>query len=216
VPNLPVDRDIQVKISKEGFESYREVVRFEKGGDTKTISPKLDTGSVTVELEVVPTPSIWVDSKPWKGDPKKITGLSADDEHKIVVSATGYIARTFSITGKQGEKKVIKHGLVRMSPDQIAKQAAEDKLRDKKKDPEPPTAAPAPPVGGTGTIRVNAKGGYCNVTIKGAGYGPTPVTATVPAGTVTVTCKPESGPSQSQSVKVEPGGTARASFVVGG
>ena len=50
--------------------------------------------------------------------------------------------------------------------------------------------------------------------MNGASYGSTPVEATVPSGTVRVSCKPASGPSQSQSVMVGPGETARVSFKV--
>ena len=67
---------------------------------------------------------------------------------------------------------------------------------------------------GTGTVRVGAKGGFCNVTINGAGYGPTPTQATVPAGTARVTCTPDGGGAMSQSVQVEPGGTARVGFAI--
>ncbi len=221
IENLPVGTDIQLKVSKDGFESYKETLRLEKGATPKLVKATLDTGSVQVELDVKPDPTIWIDGKPFKGDPKKI-GLSADDEHKIVVSGQGFIAKTFTFTGKRGEKKVFKHELVRMTPEQIAKQAREEKeAKDKKKGEPAQTATPAssgnaPPAGGNGTVRVNAKGGYCNVTIKGQSYGPTPVTASVPAGNVTVTCKPDSGPTQSQSVKVEPGGTVGVGFKVGG
>jgi len=68
--------------------------------------------------------------------------------------------------------------------------------------------APAP-TGGPAKVRVGAKGGFCNVTVNGASYGPTPVEAPVTSGTVRVSCKPASGPSMSQTVKVEPGATAR-------
>ena len=212
---LPVGREIQIKLSKEGFESHREDVKFSEAGQEKAINARMGTGSVTVELDVQPEPQIWVDQKPWKGDVKKITGLSANEEHKIVLSASGYVPKTFSFTGKQNEKKVIKHLLVRMTAAQLAQQEA-----DSKNPKAPPTSTADTPSGpsatGPGTVRVNAKGGFCNVTINGAGFGATPVSASVPAGTVKVSCKPESGPAQSQAVKLEPGGTARVTFVIGG
>jgi serine/threonine protein kinase len=213
--DLPVGREIQIKLSKEGYESHREDVKFSEAGQEKAISAKMGTGSVTIELDVQPEPQIWVDQKPWKGDVKKITGLSANEEHKIVLSASGYVPKTFSFTGKQNEKKVIKHVLVRMTAAQLAQQEA-----DSKNPKAPPTAAttdtPGPAATGPGTVRVNAKGGFCNVSINGAAVGPTPVVASAPAGTVKVSCKPESGPAQAQAVKLEAGGTARVTFVVGG
>jgi len=212
--DLPVGREVQIKLTKDGYESHREGVTFAEAGEAKAINAKMGTGSVTVDLDVLPEPLVWVDQKPWKGDIKKITGLSANEEHKIVVSASGYVAKTFTFTGKQNEKKVIKHVLVRMTAEQIAQQE-----RDGKSPKGIPTStgdAPVAPASGPGTVRVNAKGGFCNVTINGAGYGATPVVASVPAGTVKVSCKPESGAAQSQAVKLDAGGTARVTFNVGG
>ena len=68
--------------------------------------------------------------------------------------------------------------------------------------------------GGTGTVRVGAKGGFCNVSVNGAALGPTPTQTTVPAGTARVTCTPEGGSPMTQSVQVEAGGTARVGFVI--
>ncbi len=198
IDNLPLGQDLQIKLSKEGFESHKEALKLERAGDTKAITAKLRTGSVTVELDILPEPTIWVDEKPWKGDPKKITGLSADEEHKIVVAASGYTPKTFNFVGKQGETKKFKH----VMPKQSDAPPTPDKTAD-----TPPTPT------GTGSVRVNAKGGHCvNVTVNGASFGPTPVVASVPAGTVRVTCKREDGTSASQGAKVEPGGTARVSF----
>ncbi len=213
--DLPVGSEIQIKLSKEGLESHRETVTFKEGGETKKISAKMATGSVTAELDIMPEPTVWVDQKPWKGDWKKISGLSADEEHKIVVSANGYQAKTFTFTGKQGEKVKLKHVMLKLTPEQIAQQERDKKAQ---KDPKvPPTSTgEAPVAAGPGTVRVNAKGGFCIVTINGASYGATPVVASVPAGTVKVSCKPESGAAMSQAVKLEPGGTARVSFNVGG
>ena len=77
----------------------------------------------------------------------------------------------------------------------------------------PAPAAPAP--GGTGKLNVAARGGWCNVTIDGAGHGPTPVAGVVvSAGTHTVTCTPESGHAVTTTVRVEADGTARYSFTL--
>lgn len=207
IDTLPIGSEIRVKLSMEGFESHNEVIRFTEAGEKK-IAATMKTGSVSVDLAVVPDPMVWVDGKPWKGDWKKITGLSAEEEHKIVVSATGYIPKTFTFTGKRGDSKSFSHVLVRMTPAQLAAQSNSDGPKSSK---DPPASS-----GGTGTVRVNARGGFCNVTVRGGGAGVTPFSASVPAGNVTVTCKPEGGPSQSQTVKVEAGGTARVTFNLGG
>jgi serine/threonine protein kinase len=220
--NLPIGRELSLKLTLEGYESHRATHTLGRAGDTETLRAEMKTGSVKVELDVTPEPTVWVDGKPWKGSSKSITGLAADEEHKVMVTATGYLPKTFVFTGKQGETKKFQHALTKMSAEQIAalsKSAAPSTPAA----PSMPTAAtsapdePAKPQAtGPGTVRVNAKGGYCNVSINGQPYGPTPVSATVPAGTVRVSCKPDSGPSQTQAVKVDAGQTARVSFSVGG
>lgn len=198
--NLPIGAPIQIKLSLEGFESHKETVQFEADALEKSIAPEMNAGSVTVELEIVPPAQVWVDGKPWKGDATKVTGLSADDEHKIAVSASGYVPKTFTFTGKQGETKKLSAVLVKGSGELPVDP------KDTKK-PDSPSGAP-------GTVRVSSKGGFCSVTINGTGFGSTPTQASVPSGTARVSCKPESGPGMSQSVKVEPGKTAFVSFVI--
>jgi hypothetical protein len=209
IDNLPLGASIQLKLSLDGYESHKESITLEPSAETKTLSVEMQTGSVTVELDIQPPPTVWVDQKPWKGDWKKITGLSADEEHKIVVSASGYVPKSFVFTGKRGETKSFKHVLVKGDPN-----AAVATSTPTAEGPKPDKTAEAPAATGPGTVRVNARGGYCNVTINGQSYGPTPVSATVPAGTARVSCKPESGATMSQAVKVDAGGTARVSFSI--
>ncbi|MFO0549838.1 MAG: serine/threonine-protein kinase [Polyangiaceae bacterium] len=213
IDSLPVGRDISLKLSKEGFASYRETFKLAAAGDTKTVKAKLGVGGVTVALEVVPTPTIWVDKQLWTESTSSVTGLAADEEHTIVVTAPGYQPKTFTFTAKQGETKTFKHALVKMTPEQLA---ALDKTKPTTSAPTapPPTSATttAPPVSGTGTLRVNSKGGFCAVTVNGAPVGMTPVSTSVPAGNVRVSCKPESGPAKAAAVEVKPGETKRISF----
>jgi serine/threonine-protein kinase len=213
IDNLPVGQDIQVKLSKEGLESHRETIKLDKDGDTKTVTAKMQVGSVSVDLDVAPEPAVWVDGSPWKGDWKHITGLSADDEHKVVVSAMGYVPKTFTFTGKQGEKKQFKHYLVKMTPEQLAALQA-DKSKDKDK-PKPGGGTDTPTATGPATVRVNAKPGYCaNVVVNGASLGPTPVSTTVPAGTVKISCKTPDGKTLGQGAKADAGQTVRVTFSV--
>lgn len=207
IKSLPLGQDISVKLSMEGFESHKETIKLDKPGDTRKVDIVLQTGSVTVELEVVPEPQVWVDGKPWKGDWRTIT-ISENEEHKIAVAAQGYAPKTFTVTGKRGEKQKLKHAMVKLTAAQLAE------LDKKPKPDQKPDQKPDPKPGGMGTIRVNAKGGFCAVTINGGGYGVTPVVAQVPLGTARVTCKPEGGAAQTQSVQVVEGSPARASFVI--
>ena len=94
-----------------------------------------------------------------------------------------------------------------------------------------PTPAPAPAPHGqkqatpaatatagaaTGKLNVSARGGWCNLSVDGAGRGPTPVAGIVlPAGTHTVTCTPDGGGrAMSATVRVDPDATARYSFTI--
>ncbi|HRI69083.1 MAG TPA: PEGA domain-containing protein, partial [Polyangium sp.] len=156
--------------------------------------------SVTLVLKIVPIPSIWLDDKPVKGNPTTIEGLSADEEHKLVLQANGHVPKTIKFTAKQGETKTIQEILAKLDPN--AKQG----------DPSSGTTPPASGAGGTGKVRVTSKGGFCNVTINGTGYGATPVEAVVKEGSARVNCKPDSGAALSQVVQVKAGDVARVSF----
>lgn len=206
IEGLPLGSEIKVKISREGMESFRESVTLTEAEPVRKISTEMKAGSVTVIIKIDPPPTIWVDGQPWKGERGKIVGLSAGEEHKIVASAAGFGAKTYLVTAAQGETKTIADKLIKgdtTPPPGPADKPAGDK-------PEPPAA----PAGGPAKVRVNAKGGFCNVSVNGTSYGPTPIEAVVPSGNVRVTCKPASGPSMSQSVKVGPGETGRVSFKI--
>ncbi len=207
VEQLPFGREIQIKLTKEGLEAYRENVTLSADMPSKKVSTTMHAGSVTVVLKIDPPPVIWLDGKPWKGDKNKIENLSADEEHKIVLSSPGFVPKTITFSAKQGETKTFEERLTRgdgSSPAGTGTGGGGAATAA-------PTAPP-PTSGGTGKVRINSKGGFCNVSVNGAGAGSTPTEAVVPAGNVRVTCKPPSGPSQTQVVKVGPGETARVSF----
>jgi len=212
IENLPLDTEIELKVSKDGFESHREKFTLTttgegdaKKGEARTIKVDMKKGSVTVLLEIEPAAQVWVDGKTWSGDAKKIEGISADEEHKVAVAAAGYVAKTFTFKAKQGETLTFKHVLVKADP-RIAGPGPKDDGKGPKDDGKGKAA--------TGTVRVGAKGGFCNVSVNGQALGPTPTQATVPAGPARVTCTPEGGGAMTQTVTVEAGGTARVGFVV--
>ena len=204
VEQLPFGREIQLKLTKEGLETYRETFTLSADAPSKKIDVKMSAGSVTLVLKVDPPPTIWLDGQPWKGDRAKIENLSADEEHKIVLSATGFLPKTITFSAKRGETKTIEERLTRSD----GAAAASTGSGSSSGGPGPSGTSP----GGTGKVRINSKGGYCNVSVNGAGAGATPTEAVVPAGNVRITCKPPSGPSQTQVVRVGPGETARVSF----
>jgi serine/threonine-protein kinase len=205
IDKLPLDRKLAVKLTKEGLEAFRDEVTLSKETPSKTITADMKAGSVTVMLKVDPEPTVWLDGKPWKGtDKTKLDGISADEEHKLVIAASGYIPKTITFTAAQGETKTISEKLVKSEPGTVA-------ASDNKGEPDE-KAAPAP--SGPGKVRVGAKGGYCNVTINGSSYGPTPTEATVNAGTARISCRTPSGKTLSQAVRVNAGETARVAFKI--
>jgi serine/threonine-protein kinase len=203
ITGLPLDTDIQVKLTQEGFEAFRETVKLTDAASTRAIAAIMKAGSVTVILKVIPLPTMWLDDKPIKGSPAKLEGLSADEEHKLVLQANGHVPKTIKFTAKQGETKTIQETLTKIDPNA--------------KPGDSPSGAATSSAGGggggTGKVRVTSKGGFCNVTINGTGYGSTPVEAVVKEGTARVTCKPDGGgASQTQAVQVKAGDVARAAF----
>ena len=207
VEGLPFGREIQLKLTKEGLEAHRQAITLSADAPSKKVDAKMSAGTVTIVLKIDPPPVIWLDGKPWKGDKNKIENLSAGEEHKLVLSANGFVPKTITFSAQQGETKTIEERLVRGDGSSSAAAGATGAPA--------PTGAPtttSPPSGGTGKVRVNSKGGYCNVSINGAGAGSTPTEAVVPAGNVRVTCKPPTGAAQTQVVKVGPNETARVSF----
>jgi serine/threonine-protein kinase len=202
VDKLPLGQPIKLKLTKEGFEAFRADLTLTDAEPEKKLAAEMKTGSVTVLLKIDPPPTVWLDGKPWK-DRAKIEGLSAGEDHKIVVSANGFQARTYVINAQQGETKTITDALLKADPG-----APQPQLPSQPREDKPATA------GAPAKVRVGAKGGFCTVSVNGASLGPTPVEAVVPAGTVRVSCKPANGPSQQQSVTVAPGDTARVSFKI--
>jgi serine/threonine-protein kinase len=210
VEGLPMGSEIHVKLTKDGLEAYRETVTLADAQPSRTIAAEMKAGSVTVELKITPSPTLWIDGKPWKGDKNRIEGLSADEEHKIIAAANGFIPKTFVFTARRGETKVIADQLIKGNPADVAAAGGE---KTPPSGDGPPKETPAA-AGGSAKVRVGAKGGFCNVTVNGTSYGPTPVEAVVPAGTVKVSCKPQTGASMSQAVKVGAGETGRVSFKI--
>ena len=202
VDKLPFARELQIKLTKEGLEPHRESVTLSEALPMKAIVAEMNVGSVTVLLKIDPQPTVWLDGKPWKGDRARIDGLTAGEEHRIVVSASGYSTKTFSFTAQPGETKTFTEALPKIDPAALASSKSEE------------TRSPGSVWTGPAKVRVGAKGGFCNVTVNGSAYGPTPVEAAVQSGTVHISCKPLNAPSMSQVISVGPGETGKVSFKV--
>jgi len=202
VEGLPIGGKLELKLTKEGFEAYRETITLTEAEPSRAIQAAMKAGSVTLVLKVDPPATVWVDNKPLKGIVDKVEGLSADEEHKVVLQLSGYVPKTITFTAAQGETKTIQERLVKLDANAGAGAS---------------TGGSAPSTGGGGggsaKVRVTSKGGFCNVTINGTGYGSTPVEAVVSAGTARVSCKPDGGgKTQFQAVQVKAGDVGRVAF----
>jgi serine/threonine-protein kinase len=113
---LPLGKDIKLKLTKEGFEAFRADLTLTDAEPDRTLDAEMKTGSVTVLLEIDPPPTVWLDGKPWRGDHLKVEGLSAGEDHTIVVAAKGHEARTYVVNAQQGETKTLRGALLRADP----------------------------------------------------------------------------------------------------
>ena len=158
---------------------------------TKKIDAEMKTGSVTLVFKVDPPPTLFLDGKPWKGDKSKIEGVSAGEEHKLVIAANGYMPKTIQFTAAQGETKMITEHLVRMEPGGGCCGARGRPRREGQ-------ARGGERGEGRGGVRPGEgprrrQGRLLQRDVNGTPYGPTPVEAQVSSGNVRVSCKPASG-----------------------
>ena len=202
IDKLPRNTPIDVKLTMEGFAAGRQEVTLTDDRPNQTIRHELTKGMVTLVVETnAPGAKVFIDKKTY--DELRIEGLSAGEEHKVVVAASGYLARTARFTAGPNETKTLSLMLEKETEANKGKPAAG-------KGAEPAAAEPAT---GSGKLNVGSRGGYCSVSVRGQGYGSTPVGGIVlPAGSHLVVCKPESGAAQSMGVTIQPGKTARVSF----
>jgi serine/threonine-protein kinase len=205
---LPIDVPIEVKVTKTGYEDAVNTVTFSDKKLEDEVSVKLMKGTVTLVFDVEPKEAVMVlDDKstpaPSGGWAKgsKVEELSTGD-HKVVFSAPGYLTETVKWTAKKGETKTIE---VKLKKGEVAKPS------DSGTPPPPP-----PPTGGTGTVNVASRGGYCASTIvNGKNVGPTPVAGvSVNAGPVSVICKTADGKTVTGGGSVKDGETARISITI--
>ena len=200
---LPVGAPFDVKLTRDGYEDQTQTVTLTETDASSALSFVLKKGTLALDVSVRPQVngvSLILDGKGYSQT--TIDGVTSGDQHRLVVGAPGYSAQQFVFTGNVGDKKHFDVSLVKIDPKEKDKAAA---------------AASATPAatGGSGKISIGARGGWCNVSIDGAGRGPTPVAGiTVSAGPHTVTCTPEGGKAMSAVVTVKPDDTARFSFAI--
>jgi len=186
---------IEVKLSKDGFESFKQTVSLTEGAPASTLDAKLSKGSVVIDVNVMPEAAkatFALDGK--KYSTATIDGIASGDEHKLVVSAPGYVDYSTKFIGQPQEKK---HFEVTLQKVVLSGGTSHVEIAPR----------------GSGKINVGASGGWCNVSIDGSSKGPTPLAGIeLSSGPHRVTCTGPDGRSHSATVVVPVDGTARYKF----
>ena len=186
---------LEVKVSKDGFESFKQTVGLTDAAPKKTIDVKLVKGSVVIDVTVLPAtakPTFLLDGK--KYESSTIDGIASGDQHKLAVVAPGYVEYSTKFIGQPQEKK---HFDVTLQKLVIGGGGGHVEIEPK----------------GKGKINVGASGGWCNVSIDGASKGPTPLAGVeLSSGAHRVTCTTADGKAHSATVVVPVDGTARYKF----
>jgi serine/threonine protein kinase len=199
---LSIGTPYTLKLSKDGFQDTTDSVTLTDAESSRALSYTLQRGTFVVDIAMhpqLPGESIIIDGKGYSM--LTVDGISSGEPHKIVVGAPGYNPQQFSVTGGVGDKKHLDVTLVKVDPHA--------------KDKPPKDDSTAAVSGGTGKIAIAARGGWCNVTIDGAGRGATPVAGiSMSAGPHTVSCTTDSGKTMSATVVVPPDGVGRYAFTI--
>jgi serine/threonine protein kinase len=205
VEKIPLDIEIEVKISMEGFEDHIAKINLSEDKLEDSVEVKMQKGSVTLVWKVNPVGGqLMIDGKKFEGEGNKVEGLSTGD-HKLVFIASGHLPEVVKFSAKKGETKTIDITLRKGDPRKaITGGGSKD------------TEKPKPKATGSGTVMVNSRGGFCtNVTVGGRSAGPTPaVVSGVPAGPVGISCKLADGRSVGSGTTVKDGQTARVTISI--
>ena len=207
IDKLPLDMDIEVKVSREGFEDHVTKVRLGEDKMSDELDVKLARGSVTVTWNVIPRTAIVVlDDKRWEGSETRAEELSTG-EHKLMFSAPGHLPQIVKFSAEKGETKNFDVVLKKGDPTAFNK-----KDDGKVEPPKPEPANDGPP----GSVSVASKGGFCtNVIVNGQSVGPTPVAGiSVKPGPVSIVCKTADGRTVGSGTVVKSGQTSRVTVTI--
>lgn len=199
ITDLPAGVPLDVKLTMDGFEHAKQGVTL-TGGETAEVTLELKKGSVVVDVKIAPAKvadlAFAIDGKPVTGP--RIEGVTSGVSHELTVTAPGYAEASVTFTGAALETKQLNLTLEKLP---------EPSRRSTSQRP----AAPQPT--GSGKLNVGASGGWCNVSVDGAPRGATPVAGIeLGAGAHKVTCTTPDGQTQSASVTISAGETARYKF----
>jgi serine/threonine-protein kinase len=112
---LAIDRELHVKLVKEGYEVFRTTLRLTDESPFKEVNAEMKALPATVVLHLEPSSgvNVWVDGKLWKGDHGTIEGLTPGVEHWLLLASPGYVARMASVTPGPGETATVAVRLVK-------------------------------------------------------------------------------------------------------
>ncbi len=204
IDKLPLGTEIEIKVSKEGYESHSEKVTLTADKLEQRVNVELGKGSVTIVYNVVPRAAVvFLDDKRWRGGPT-MEDLSTG-EHKIVFSAPGHVPQIVTVTVSKGETKRLRAIVLRKGDPKPVRGPSGTK-------PEPKDEPKGPP----GNVAVNSRGGFCsNVTVAGRSAGPTPAMVSgVGPGPVSIVCRTADGRTIGSGTTVQSGKTARVTIVI--
>lgn len=214
---LPVDREINVKVTHDGYEPFIER-RSLVAGD-QSMAATLVRGRLVARITVRPLDArLTLDGAAVPQGVKQLSAgqgeltlenLSTGEPHELLVEAPGFHSKRVSFSGAAFETKDLSVELDAEAP-ALAANAAKSKPGTAAAIPA--TAAAATPKG-KGKLNVGASGGWCNVSVDGQAKGATPLAGLeLPAGNHSVTCVSPEGKSQTSQVAVQPDGVARVKF----
>jgi serine/threonine-protein kinase len=201
-----------VALSKDGFQETSQTVTLSDQQPSGAVSMGLQRATLTIDVGLnppVPAATVVLDNKPYPST--TVDKVTAGESHQLVVQAPGYAPQSLSFVGAPDERKHFDVALARLDAPHPADRPIP------RAGPAPAMQAPPPAAAATATgkLNVNARGGWCNVTIDGTPRGPTPIAGVVlPAGSHQVVCTPEGGKPMAASVRVDADSTARYAFSI--
>jgi serine/threonine protein kinase len=197
INQLPTSgRAIDVKLTKDGFESEKQKVTLSDASPKGTVKATLKKGSVVVDVTLSPESAkatLALDGKKYEG--LSIESVSSGEQHKLVVAAPGYVDFETKFIGQPQEKKHFDVTLQKQVA-VVSKGGGHVAVEPK----------------GKGKLNVGASGGWCNVSVDGVAKGPTPLAGLeLSSGPHKLTCTGE-GKTLNATVHVPIDGTARYKF----
>jgi serine/threonine-protein kinase len=204
---LPLDKDLRVRVEKEGHEPREVTVRLSRQAPSKTISVLLPAEQAkpgTIELVTEPPgATVVIDGKPQPGvTPLRLPDVASGVEHLIRVSLAGYQEEATSVKVEPGASAPVKLVLKAIAAPEPEPTPVAVESKGKKGRKE----------SGTGEVEISSTP-PADLFLGAKRLGRTPTTVKLPVGKVALTfVNRELDLRQTASVNVETKGKTRASF----